>query len=376
MIKSLIAGLAFALLPAGPAACASAPVDNHGREAPLDMPRVPVSSVADGPFLYIANQEAASVTVIDMSSNEIAKIIDLDAMGFGPTAKPHDIAVEADGSFWYVSLIAADRVLKFDRENELVASVEFERPGLLAIHPTEDWLFVGRSMAAVNPPQRIGRIERSTMEIEEFDVYVPRPHALEVSPDGRTVYVGSLAENTIVSVDAESGEADLLRLEGGHPFVLVQFAISPDGSTLVATGEMSSTLMVFDITGETPLLKQELAVGAMPWHPSFTPDGGEVWFGNLGSNQITVVNTGDWTVADVIDGNGIAEPHGSSISPDGRRVYVANRNAKATYHAEKDFGFATPTGTLVVLDAASRDIVAVIEIPPYGAGIALASSAR
>lgn len=375
MTKSLLVGAALALAPTGVAGCASAPANNHGREAPLPMPGVAAPASAAGPFVYVANQEAASVSVIDMSTNTVAEIIDLEVMGFGSNAKPHDIAVEPDGSFWYVSLIAANRVLKFDRDNEMVANVEFERPGLLALHPSEDWLFVGRSMAAVNPPQRIGRIERSTMEIEEFDVYVPRPHAIEVSPDGSTVFVGSLAENSIVTVDAESGEADLLRLDATEPLVVVQFAISPDGSTLVATGELSASLMVFDITGDTPRLVREIDVGARPWHPSFTPDGSEVWFGTLGTDGVAVVDTGDWSVT-TIEGNGLAEPHGSAISPDGRYVFVSNRNTNEAFNAETDFGFPTPTATLVVIDASSRDIVSVIEIPPYGAGVGLATSPR
>lgn len=373
-MKSLIAGLALALLPSGSAACASAPVNDHGREAPRPMPAVSALGSIAGPFIYVANQDAASVSVIDMSTNEVEQVIDLEALGFGSNAKPHDIAVEADGSFWYVSLIAANRVLKFDRDNELVGSVEFERPGLLAIHPTEDWMFVGRSMAAVNPPQRIGRIERSTMEIEEFDVYVPRPHAIAVSPDGSTVYVGSLAENTLVTFDVESGESDLLRLDAPMPHVLVQFAISPDGSTLVATAEISAKLLVFDITGDAPRLEREIDVGARPWHPSWTPDGGEVWFGNLGTNQVTVVDADSWTVSDVISGNGLAEPHGSSVSADGRYVYVANRNTSDTYDAVADFGSEKPAGTLVVIDAATHEIVSVVEIPAYGAGVGLAGS--
>ena len=139
------------------------------------------ATAAEGRYLYVANQEAAAVTVIDLETHEVVEVIDLEAMGFGANAKPHHIAVEPDGSFWYVSLIAANQVLKFDRENNLVASVEFERPGLLALHPAEPWLFVGRSMAAVNPPQRIGRIDRTSMEVEEYDVFIPRPHALLAS---------------------------------------------------------------------------------------------------------------------------------------------------------------------------------------------------
>ena len=48
------------------------------------------------------------------------------------TAKAHHTAVEPDGSFWYVSLIAAGKVLKFDRQNRLVGDVDFESAAAVA----------------------------------------------------------------------------------------------------------------------------------------------------------------------------------------------------------------------------------------------------
>lgn len=347
-------------------ACASARAATVTSAGPED---------AAGPYLYVANQEAAAVTVIDLSTNEIAEVIDLEAMGYGANAKPHHIAVEADGSFWYVSLIAANQVLKFDSNNELVSSVEFERPGLLSIHPTEDWLFVGRSMAAVNPPQRIGRIDRTSMEIEEYDVFIPRPHALLASPDGQWVYTGSLGENSVVTVEAESGDAELMRLQATMPHVLVQYAISPDGNTLVATGEMSAKLLVFDVSDATsPELVNEIDVGSRPWHPSWSADGRWIWFGNLGSNSVTLIDTNDWSVAATIEGEGLAEPHGSVLSADGSRLYVANRNEKGTYESMDRMGYDAPGGTVVVIDTATREIVDVIETPPYATGVGLATS--
>jgi len=330
----------------------------------------------DGPFLYVANQEAAAVSVIDISIHEVAEIIDLTTLGYGANAKPHDIAVEPDGSHWYVSLIGANTVLKFDRANELVARVEFERPGLLAIHPNEDWLFVGRSMAAVNPPQRIGRLDRSSMEIEEFDVFIPRPHALELSADGEWVYVGSLAENTVVALHAESGEAELVRLDAPHPHVLVQFAVSPDGRTLVGTAEMTGKLLVFDLSNpDGPELTREVDVGSRPWHPSYSADGSSVWFGNLGGNEVVRVETSDWEVHRRADAR-LAQPHGSAISPDGKYLYLANRNESGHYPADSNNASETRMGSVSVVDLATGEIVKMIEVPFYAAGIGLASNPR
>ena len=63
--------------------------------------------------------------------------------------------VEPDGSHWYVSLIAANQILKFDRNNDLVQRIDFIRPGILALDPDGENLYAARSMAAVSPPQAI-----------------------------------------------------------------------------------------------------------------------------------------------------------------------------------------------------------------------------
>ncbi len=367
-------GVALASLACASAGTASATGDGAGAEAPTDPARREDPAPA---VLYVANQEAARVTVIDTETGAVTAVIDLEQMGFGANAKPHDVAVEPDGSFWYVSLIGANRVLKFDRENRLVGTVEFERPGMLAVHPSEDVLWVGRSMAAVNPPQRIGRIVRSTLEIEEFDVFIPRPHALVISPDGQWVFTGSLGENTLVAVDSETGEAELTRLESPDPHVLVQFAISPDGNTLVATAQLTGRLLVFDVS-EAPAIRlvREIPVEAEPWHPVYSPDGRWVWFGNMAANAVTVVDAGDWTISSVIRDDGLAEPHGTVISPDGRRAYVSNRNMRGSgmdHSMDVPGGHDMPPGKVVVIDAQERRVLQVIDVAPYAAGLVLGS---
>ena len=198
-------------------------------------------------LLYVAIQGDAHVAVVDMASLEEVARVDLQALGFSENAKPHHIAVEPDGSHWYLSLIGENRVLKFDRDNHLVDQAEFEVPGMLAVHPSRDLLLVGRSMSAVNPPERIGAIRRSDMDVEEVDVFFPRPHAIAVSSDGERVYTASLAVNQLGAVDLETLDLALEDLEG-PVHTLVQFAVSPDGSTLVGTAQLTGQLLIFDLT--------------------------------------------------------------------------------------------------------------------------------
>ena len=318
-------------------------------------------------LLYACNQGAAAVSVIDMEANVVIRTIKLQELGFTKDSRPHHTAVEPDGSFWYVSLIGDDKVLKFNRDNELVGQIDFERPGMLALHPDEDLLFVGRSMKAVNPPQRIGLIERSSMDIDELDVFFPRPHALTIHPNGEQVYVASLAENRMATVDFAEESAALKTIDGPiHTFV--QFAVSPDGKTMVVGGQLTGKFMFFDTTTPTaPSLVHSIDVGAAPWHPVFTPDGRYVYLGNKMAGTVTVVDIENRRVDAVIDG--LAQPHGAAVSPDGRYVYISNNNLNGAYTPRYNFGDNDKPGAVAVINTASRTVEKMIEIGPNATGL-------
>lgn len=332
------------------------------------------AAAATGEYLYVASQSGPAVSIIDMGSRELVETIWLTELGFTANSKPHHTAVEPDGSFWYVSLIADGRVLKFNRDNELVGQAEFETPGMLAVDPVEDVLYVGRSMAAVNPPQRIGVVQRSDMGIDEYDVFFPRPHAIAAAPGGGRAFTASLAVNQMASVAPEEDDFELVNVEGNtHTFV--QFAVSPDGNLLVTGGQVSGDVMVFEISDPTaPQMLTTFNIGGQPWHPTYSPDGRFVYFPQRTANSVAVIETSTWQVAATITGDGLAEPHGSAISADGRTLWVSNRNTEGVYPTTISpttaiDGEPLPAGTVVAIDTESREIVDVIEVPAYAAGV-------
>ena len=157
----------------------------------------------------------------------------------------------------------------------------------------------------------------------------------------------------------------------------MQFAVSPDGSTLVTGGQVSGQVMVFDLTdSRIPKLVTSLQIGGQPWHPVYSPDGKFVYFPQRTSNSVAVVDSQTWELVASIEGNGLAEPHGSAISADGRTLWVSGRNTEAIYPTTIEStssadasGEGLPAGTVVAIDTLSRQIVAVLEVPAYAAGI-------
>jgi YVTN family beta-propeller protein len=334
----------------------------------------------DTDLLYVTNQDGATVSIIDMTTNEVVETIDLKTLGFSENAKPHHVAVEPDGSFWYVTLIGENKILKFNPANEIVAHADFEVPGMLALHPTEDRMFVGRSMTAVNPPQSIGIIRRSDMSLEEIGVFFPRPHALVVDPRGDYSYTASLAQNQIASVDAATEAVDLVSMNG-PVHTLVQFTLSPDGNTLVGSAQLTNQVLIFDTsTPLQPVLVDSIRVDSMPWDPVYSLDGHHVYVGSMMQNTISVLDIPNRKVVKVIEGHGIAEPHGAAISPDGRYVYITNSNMKGSYTPREqqdhqmaghqmDGGNHHMIGTIVVIDTETNEMVKVIEVGLMPTGI-------
>jgi DNA-binding beta-propeller fold protein YncE len=330
---------------------------------------VPRPAAAQAELVYVCVQDEARIAVIDAGTREVVRTIDLTALGFSTSAKPHHVVSEPDGSFVYVSLIGDNTVLKLDRDDQVAGRTPIETPGMLSLDPDRDRLLVSRSMSAVNPPRRIGMVELPAFVIEEIDVFMPRPHPMFTAGNGYA-YTGSLGENQIASIELESGIVELIDVEG-PPHSFVQFASSPDGRVLVASTEVSGLLLVFDLaTPSRPRFLRSIDLGPMAFDPVFSADGRTVWVPIKGADEIAIVDTADWAVTHRIRDPAFSHPHAIVFSSDGRSAFVSN-NGGAMMHEAGDASHnaaatAGATGSVAIIDVGSRSVVASI---PLGANV-------
>ncbi|MEZ4701872.1 MAG: c-type cytochrome domain-containing protein [Rhodothermales bacterium] len=314
-------------------------------------------------LLYVPNENDALISVIDAETQLVIRNVDLvQDFKLSPNARPTSVAIDPDSNHWYVSLSGINRVLKLDRLNTLVGQVDIESPGLLAVHPREDLLFVSRSQTAVNPPPKIGVIERSTMTLREVDLPSSRPYALVADPRGGFVYTGSLMENRIMSINTQTDAVTFTLLSAPfHSFG--QFAMSPEGTRTVLAGQLTSQLLLMDSSAPASFVRMgDIEVGAKPGHPVFSPDGQYVYIGNGGENTVSVIDVDTRTIFATIDGPGLAEPFGASISPNGRYLFIGNRNSNGTYTPRFNLGTNQGIGTVTVINTETNQIERVIEV--------------
>jgi DNA-binding beta-propeller fold protein YncE len=318
-------------------------------------------------LLYVCVQDDAKVAVIDMASRKVLRTIDFQALGFPATAKPHYIVVEPDGSYWYVSLIGANRVLKMDRQDKIAGQYEMETPGMLALAGAKQ-LVATRSMSAVNPPKRIAIIDRAAMMGEEVEVLFARPHPMAAT--STYAYTGSLGVNQIATIslaDQKVNVAAVPNPDGGGIHSLVQFTVSKDGKRMLATGDVSGQLLLFNL--ETPAAPKAigmLQVGKMAFDPVFSPDEKTIWVPVKSTNEVVVVDVAKWSEVARIKDASLQQPQQIAFSSDGARAFVTNNN-KMDHMADPAMaGHTMPgmdgTASLVVINAKTHTVEQAIPL--------------
>ncbi|HEX4489872.1 MAG TPA: PKD domain-containing protein [Acidimicrobiia bacterium] len=138
-----------------------------------------------------------------------------------------------------------------------------------------------------------------------------------ITPDGRTAYVASYAENTVTPVTISTHTAGTPIAVAGGPDAV---AISPDGSTVYVAGEDGNIVTPVDTATGTP--RAAIPVGAQPGGIVVTPDGKTVYVANSADNTVTPI-----TAATGVTGPAIpvgAKPSAVTVTPNGKTVYVSN----------------------------------------------------
>jgi YVTN family beta-propeller protein len=169
-----------------------------------------------------------------------------------------------------------------------------------------------------------------------------RPRGVQVSPDGRVVYValsGSPAAGPDKKDGGEEEQADksadgigvidatgntLVRTltAGSDP---EQLAIGPDGRTLYVANEDAAELSAVDI--ERNVVKGVVPVGKEPEGVAVGPDGKTVWVTSEAEGRVYMIDASAMTKLATIDVG--ARPRAIAISNNGARALVTLENAGA-----------------------------------------------
>jgi DNA-binding beta-propeller fold protein YncE len=212
--------------------------------------------------LWVVNDIDDSLTVIDpRSKTEITRVA-LTAEMIGLNAKPHDVILDSNGKYAYVTIQVEgedpDLLLKIDtRSFEVVDSAEVGKDSHVSLAPENGLLYV-----LAQESDRIDIFDRRGSGLTQVGtIDQPGAHGVVASPDGRYLYTTNLpggGPNGIFVIDTVTNEivgdpdgVDAPAFPGSFPHNLT---ISNDGDRLFLAHSGASANAVTFFSLEDPTL--------------------------------------------------------------------------------------------------------------------------
>jgi S-layer protein (TIGR01567 family) len=181
------------------------------------------------------------------------------------------------------------------------------------------------------------------------------PYGVAISPDGNKAYVTNEFDVSVIdtTINNVTATVDV----GIDPFGI---AVTPDGKKVyVAIGGEDKVSVIDTCTNK---VITTVPVGSSPRGVAITPDGKMVYVTNSGEDNVSVINTcTNKVIATVPVGS---SPRGLAVTPDGKMVYVAN-------FFSNNENMMTDNGTVSVIDTDSNRVqtTVTVELGPQGVAV-------
>lgn len=199
----------------------------------------------DGTRIFVANEDAAKASVVDVATGTILE-------SFAVGAEPEGVAVQP----------GAERLWVTSEDDGTVVVIDL---------PTE---------------KRVGSIPVG-----------PRPRSVAFLPDGSRAYVPSENGATITVIDTSSLKA-LRTIQLGEGMRPMGTAVAADGSRLYVTTGRSRQLLSIDT--KTNAVVGSVEAGPRPWGLAVSADGRTAYTANGPSNDVSIVDLQDLRVTGTV----------------------------------------------------------------------------
>ncbi len=296
--------------------------------------------------LFVANKRGASLSRVDLATGE-------ETHRAQTCENPHELTVSPDEALVLVACYSGTSVQAF-RTGDLQHANTLGLGDNARVHSAM-WLDDGRIIAGAEGRGSLMEIVPASDDgfaMTEIGGGGDGPHMVAVNGARDMAWGTIIPSGTVIRYDLENDSEAVRRVVGNE---IEALALSPDGKT-VWVGS-NSDAMVYRLDAQTLETVAQIPVGPVPIRIAAHPSGEFVATSNFGTGDISVIDTSSNEVVRTIAVSGSQDAVQVTLvfSEDGSRLYAAE----------------TARDTIAEVDFASGEVLRRLPIGPGGDGLAV-----
>jgi len=335
---------------------------------------------------FITNQAADLVAVVQPNARRVVRLVHVGGIG-STLNSPHYVTLSPDNSYFYVSLISAGYIQKFDVNTYAQVGSNMaagQSPAHIEISPDGHTGYVTNfeSSGTVTTTTKFNADNMTVTSIFS-ELRMKGPHGMALTEDGSILYVASeigeyifkINTSTFYSSDSTFSKSPIDPSvppsgNGTGNFRPYQVLLSPDESILYVSCRGSNEVRIynaFDLLQDTSI---SLGANSFPLLMKITADGNYLFVCNRNNNTVSVINCQTQTITATIPNVGI-QPHGVDFTADGQYAVIACETQSGFDGHHPTVGSTRPGSTRLIQISNLSLLPNRLEMASFPAGIAI-----
>jgi YVTN family beta-propeller protein len=224
--------------------------------------------------------KADGVAAVDTKTLQVRKI-------FQAGSDPEQFDISADGRLFVANEDSASTTVLDLKSGTIITRVPVgKEPEGVRVAPDGKWVLVTNES-----DNSISIVDTKSFKVVKSVTVGKRPRDIAFMPDGRTAYVSGEFDSSIYRIHVPEGDPVERVVQLDKEARPMSVRLDAKRKRLYASTGRGGKIAVIDISATAPKLIQEVPVGARPWGIALSADGTRLYTANGPSNDVSVVDT-------------------------------------------------------------------------------------
>jgi YVTN family beta-propeller protein len=223
--------------------------------------------------------KADGVAALDTKTLKVTRV-------YQAGSDPEQFDLSTTGLLFVANEDAATTTVLDTRSGAIVSRVPVgKEPEGVRLSPNGAWVLVTNES-----DNSISIIDATQLKVVRSVTVGKRPRDIAFTPDGKTAYVSGEFDSSLYRIRVPEGAPVERVMEFSKDARPMSVRLDAKRKRLYVSTGRGGKVAVVDVAG-TPKLVQEIAVGARPWGIALSADGSRLYTANGPSNDVSVVDT-------------------------------------------------------------------------------------